>query len=193
MTRGIDVSIAGHIHTLGVQHMCLPKTDLLRLALLAPRRLRDIADTDNAHGWWVWSVDNWIEHDHRNRKLRRQHVELLRLADIDGVLTRVVADAHASAHTQQFGNRHMIRSCGEQSSASRCCRISLGLAGRVQARDASAPLSSSRPHHLAADDLDDIQKVLDGGGRCHGETRNVLDFPDLAVGWHLLNPYETKL
>jgi hypothetical protein len=108
MTRGIDVSIAGHIHTLGVQHMCLPKTDLLRLALLAPRRLRDIADTDNAHGWWVWSVDNWIEHDHRNRKLRRQHVELLRLADIDGVLTRVVADAHASAHTQQFANRHVV-------------------------------------------------------------------------------------
>ena len=53
-------------------------------------------------------ADRWLEHDYRNRKVGREHLELLRLADIDGVLTRVVADAHASAHTQQFGNRHIV-------------------------------------------------------------------------------------
>ena len=116
---------------LGVTHIYLPKTDLSRLALLAPRRMCGNADLLNAHG----GCGRWIEHDYRNRKVRRKHVELLRLADIDGILTRVVADTHASAHTQQFGNRHMIRSCGEQSSASRCCRIGLGLAGRVQTRE----------------------------------------------------------
>ena len=121
----------GANRTLGVTHIYLPKTDLSRLTLLAPRRMCGNADLLNAHG----GCGRWIEHDYRNRKVRRKHVELLRLADIDGILTRVVADTHASAHTQQFGNRHMIRSCGEQSSASRCCRIGLGLAGRVQTRE----------------------------------------------------------
>ena len=58
----------------------------------------------NAHG----GCGRWLEHDYRNRKVERKHVEFLRLADIDGALTRVVADAHASAHTQQFANRHVI-------------------------------------------------------------------------------------
>ena len=47
----------------------------------------------NAHG----RRGRWIEHDYRKRKLRRKHVELLRLANIDCILTRVVADKHGSA------------------------------------------------------------------------------------------------
>ena len=109
----------------------------------------------NAHG----GCGRWLEHDYRNRKVGRKHVEFLRLADIDGALTRVFADAHASAHTQQFGNRHVVLAESKV--------VHHGVAVQVLALQDAFKLGTHLLlchrliHRHAADRLDEIRAVLD--------------------------------
>ena len=68
-----------------------------RIAEIFSMRMVGVADGLN--------TNTALEHKYRNRKIRGKHVELLRFAHINGVLTRVVM---VHIHPQKLANRHIV-------------------------------------------------------------------------------------